>query len=140
MEQFRIEKMPLRGTGIHGWAVKGQHQKHGRCWPSSSSSTTAAGTCLAVKSFAESWEGQSWESTNNNIEWGVKAEGRLVLLCPGFVGPRAVCAARNPTPLPSLLRATCTLAPKGICALGLKCLNIVLIEAFKADLTISLLF
>lgn len=42
----------------------------GCCWPSSSSSTTAAGACLAVKSFAESWEGQSWESTNNSVEWG----------------------------------------------------------------------
>lgn len=84
--------MPLRGTGIHGWAVKGQHQKHGRCWPSSSSSTTAAGTCLAVKSFAESWEGQSWESTNNNIEWGVKAEKKGVLVLCGARQEQPGCA------------------------------------------------
>lgn len=42
MEQFRIEKVPLGGSGIRGWAVTGQHPKPRHCWPSRSSSTTAA--------------------------------------------------------------------------------------------------
>lgn len=92
MKQLRVEKVPLRGTGIHGWAVKRQRPKPGHCWPSSSSSsTTAAGACVAVKSFAESWEGQSWENTTTQ-NGEVKAEKKGVLVLRGVRQEQPGCA------------------------------------------------